>query len=314
MYKNLKIAVVIPAYNEEKLIGKTISTLPEFIDRIIVINDCSTDATLDRLQEIGKRSNKIHIINNQTNLGVGGSLVQGYKFFLEKTDADVVGIVAGDAQCDPKSIKPMIDELIQTKTDYVKGNRFMSQASLKLMPRFRKFGNIIISILTKFSTGYYSISDTQMGFGFLRRQILERINLSLIRYRYDYENSMLIALSIANAKIRDFPTPAIYGEEKSTINLLPTILRTLRTLWAGFWKRIYLKYILYSFHPVALFLIFGLALFIFGTVFGIYISYIRIIYGLQPSTGTVMIAVLPIIVGLQFLLTSITLDINNEPR
>lgn len=314
MYKNLSIAVVIPAYNEEKLIGRTIETLPASIDEIIVVNDKSKDDTLARLHEIAAQNKKVIVIDHEKNLGVGGSLVSGYKYFLNKSKADLVGIVSADAQCDPGSMEGMIDELIRGNYDYVKGNRFYNRTALRSMPLLRKLGNIFISVLTKFSTGYYSISDTQMGFGFIRRQTMERIDLSMIRYRYDYENSMLIALSIVHAKLKDYPVPAIYGEETSTIDFWPTVLRTIRTVWVGFWKRVYYKYILYSFHPVALFLFSGLVLFWFGVIYALVLAYGRFALELTPSTGTLMIAVLPILLGFQLLLTAVTLDINNEPK
>lgn len=314
MYKSSKISVVIPAYNEEKLIEKTVETIPDFVDYIIVVNDTSTDSTLEKLHDISQKNKKLKVISNAKNLGVGGSLKVGYRYALDETDADTVGVVSGDAQCDPKSLKPMLAVLEEEKVDYVKGNRFFYLEELKTMPKYRRLGNIFASILTKFSTGYYSISDTQMGFGFFRRSILEKINFDLIRERYDYENSMLIALSIASAKVKDHPVPAIYGEETSSIDFLPTVARTLRTVWVGFWQRIFYKYILYSFHPIALFLIGGLVLTTFGFIFGLFVTYERIAHQLSPSTGTVMLVVLPLFLGFQLLLTAVTMDMNNEGR
>src|SRR5690606_33000772 len=145
-------------------------------------------------------------------------------------------------------IEPMLDVFIDRNCDYVKGNRFLHRSALKTMPGYRRIGNIFISLLTKFSTGYYSISDTTMGFGFMRKSILEQVDFDLVGDRYDYETSMLVALSIAHARIKDHAVPAIYGEETSTIDFLPTVLRVLRVVWTGFWRRMYYKYIIFSFH------------------------------------------------------------------
>lgn len=314
MYRSLKVAVVVPCYNEEKLAAKTIDTLPKEIDYIVAVNDGSTDDTLKVLNDIKKHNKKVVVLDNDRNGGIGYSLKAGYKYLLENTDAVAIGIVAGDAQCDPKYILPMLDVFIDEGYDYVKASRFFHSEALKAMPKYRQFGNIFISLLTKFSTGYYTVTDITNGFGFLRRSLLEKINYSFVEDRYDYEPSMLTALSIAGAKVKDHPVPALYGDEKSTIKFLPTAMRNLRTVWVGFWRRIYYKYILFSFHPIALFLITGLFFLLIGLGFAVFIVLKRILDSATPSTGTVMLSVLPLILGMQMLLTAITMDMNNEGR
>lgn len=311
MYKNRTFAAVIPAYNEEKLIGKTVDTLPSFIDHIVVINDGSSDNTLDVIKKLAVKNKNITIINNEQNIGLGSSMVKGFKKALQ-LKTDLICVLAGDAQCDPSYLSKMAEELIINNLDYVKANRFVHLEELKAMPKMRKFGNIIITILTKFSTGYYSIFDSQNGYAVFTREVLQKISLDMIGKRYDYENTLLIALSIANARLRDYPVPAIYGEEVSTIKVLPTTLRALKVTFTGFWKRIYNKYILINFHPIALFLLSGIFLVIVGLVVGIFITIERALSGLSPSSGTVMLVVLPLIVGFQLLLTAITMDMNNE--
>ncbi len=314
MYRNITVAVVIPCYNEEKLVEHTIKGLPDFIDHIIAVNDASKDKTLEILNKIAKSNEKVKVIDNEQNGGIGYSLKAGYKYALDYTDTTAVGIVSGDAQCDPHYIQPMLDEFIDKNCDYVKGNRFFKRDALKSMPTFRRIGNIFISLLTKFSTGYYSVSDTTMGFGFLRRSTLEQVDYSLVRNRYDYVNSMLIALSITRARIKDFPVPAIYGEETSTIDVVPTILRVLRVIWVGFWQRIYYKYILFSLHPIVIFLFGGLLLSLVGWIYALFLVIEKFINDASPTTGTVMLAVLPIILGFQMLLTAILMDMNDEDR
>lgn len=313
MYKKQRVAVVIPAYNEEKLISKTISTLPDFMDYIVVINDGSTDETLSIVKRIAKKDKRLIVIDNEKNLGLGASMARGYKKVLE-TKTDLVSIMPGDGQCDPSYLPKMIDELHASGADYIKSNRFVDLAALKSMPRFRRFGNVFITLLTKFATGYYSIFDTQNSFGVMRRSALESVPMHLIGGRYEFENTQLIAMSIAGVRIKDFSTPATYGEETSTIDVLPTALRVLRSLWVGFWRRIYYKYILFNFHPVALLFISGSALTLFGLLFGLYVSFLRIFDNLSPSTGTVMLVVLPFVLGFQLLLSALIMDVANEGK
>jgi glycosyltransferase involved in cell wall biosynthesis len=314
MYRSLKIAVVIPAYNEEKLIGKSISTLPEFVDYIIPINDASKDDTLKILHGIAKENKKVAVLDNPKNGGIGFSIKNGILHALTQTDADVVAIISGDAQCPPDRIQPMLDEFIDRGCDYVKGNRFYDRKALASMPTYRRIGNTFISMLTKFSTGYYSVSDTTMGFGVLSRRILEALNFDFVKDRYDYDISMLVALSIANARIKDVPVPAIYGEETSTIKFWPTVFRVLKVIWLGFWQRMYYKYIFFSLHPVAIFLFGGLLLSLAGWIFALYLVFEKAFNDLSPTSGTVMLSVLPIILGFQMLLTALMMDMANENK
>ena len=313
MYRDLKVTAVIPAYNEEKLIGKTIDTLPAFVDDIIVTNDGSTDGTLAVLERMAAVDSRITIVDNQPNLGLGASLRNAYRRVLS-TDAELVCLLPGDAQHPPEAIPGMFDVLLDEHLDYVKPNRFTDMDALKQMPRHRRAGNIVITILTKFATGYYSIFDSQNGSGVFRRSTLERLPLDIIGNGYDYENTLLVALSIIGAKVKDYPVKAIYGEEESTIRLVPTALRALRVSFTGFWTRIWYKYILYNFHPIALFLVSGLALFLVGFAFCIYMLVERLAFGVSPSTGTVMLGVLPLILNFQLVLTAIQMDVNNENR
>jgi glycosyltransferase involved in cell wall biosynthesis len=314
MYRHTTVAVVIPCYNEEKLITKTIDDLPDFIDYVIAVNDASKDNTLMVLREIKKKNKKLEIVDNEVNQGVGGALMAGYEFALKHTDATAIGIVAGDAQFDTSYLQPMLDVFIDRSADYVKASRFFHREAFQKMPKYRQFGNIFISLLTKFSTGYYSVTDITNGCGFLRRSIIEKVNFSLVQRRYDYETSMLTALSIADAIVIDHPVPAIYGEETSTIKLLPTALRNLRAVWVGFWHRIYYKYILFGFHPIALFLISGVALFLIGFAVGVFIVIDKLVSGSSPTTGSVMLSVLPIILGFQLILTALSMDVSNERK
>lgn len=314
MYRDLRIAVVLPCYNEEKMIGITVDKLPDLVDDIILVNDGSKDKTLEVLHRLAKTNKKIIVLDNEQNQGIGYTLLKGYKYAITETQAEAIGIVAADDQFDTSYLQPMLDDFINHDLDYVKASRFFHREAFKTMPKYRQIGNIFISLLTKFSTGYYNITDITNGCGFLRREILEKVNFDLVKSRYDYETSMLTALSIAGAKIRDHAVPAHYGDEKSTIKLLPTVLRNLRAVWQGFWLRIYYKYILYSFHPIALFLISGLLLSSIGFIFGLFLVFEKLLNHASPSSGTVMLAVLPIILGFQMLMSALIMDMSNEHK
>lgn len=313
MYRNLKVAAILPAYNEEKLIAKTITTLPDYIDDIIAVDDCSSDNTLQIIENLAKEDKRVKAVHLDPNEGIGGAYLHGFEKALGD-DMDLVVTMAGDAQCNPDYISKMIDTLIDDNLDYVKANRFVHLDALQQMPKFRRIGNTIITILTKFSTGYYSIFDSQNGYGVFKAKTLENMPMEAIGRRYDYENTLLIALSIMGAKVKDEPVPAIYGEEVSTIPVFMTTLRALRVVWKGFWKRIYYKYVVYGLHPIALFLFSGLLLTLIGSVCGLFILFEKIFNNLSPSTGTVMLCVLPLILGFQLLLTALTMDVNNEGK
>jgi glycosyltransferase involved in cell wall biosynthesis len=313
MYRGLRVAVAIPAYNEELLIGKTISTMPDFVDCIIVTNDGSKDHTLEILHSLEDEYKALVVLDNGRNRGVGYTVTRGLKEAVNR-EMDLIAVMAADAQCDPSYLSKMCDVLIDEKLDYVKANRFNNLSALKAMPRFRRAGNIVVTLLNKFATGYYSIFDSQNGYGVFSRSVLERLPFELVGRRYDYENTLLIALSIINGRIKDHPVPAVYGDEVSSIKLLPTVSRALRVLLFGFWKRIYYKYVVFDFHPVALFLLVGNVLSVLGFAGGVALAWLRIFEGVSPSSGTVMLAALPMIIGLQMLLTALIMDVNNERR
>lgn len=312
MYRKLETAVVIPCYNEEKMITQTIKKIPEYIDHIIAVNDASTDNTIGVLKKLKKQYSKLIIVDNKVNQGVGGALIAGYDYAIKNTKATAIGIVAGDDQFDSSYLKAMLDDFIDQSADYVKASRFFHREAFKTMPKYRQFGNIFISLLTKFSTGYYSITDITNGCGWLRREIIEKIDFSIVEKRYDYETSMLTALSIANAKVIDHAVPAHYGDEKSTIKLIPTAWRNLKAVWKGFWRRIYYKYVLYGFHPVALFLFTGMFFLIISLLLAIFLLYVKLFAHQSPTAGSVMLAVLPFILGIQLTLTALIIDVSNE--
>lgn len=311
MYKSLIVAIVVPAHNEERLIGRTISTMPDLVDHIIVVDDASSDDTAANAKAVD--DDRVQVITVLENQGVGGAIITGHQQALV-VGADVSVVMAGDAQMDPAFLPQLLDPIAAGKAEFTKGNRFYGKGSFAGMPRHRIFGNIALSFLTKAASGYWNLFDPQNGYTAISRSALERLPLNQISRRYEFENDMLINLNILRVPAVDVPIPAVYGDEVSGIHLRTAGPRILRQLFTGFWSRIWWKYVLQSFSAVALMLFGGLAL----TTFGLAVGAWTVVNTLGPATasaGTVILSVGPLLTGMHMLLIALTLDIQeSNPR
>ncbi|OYT54781.1 MAG: ribonuclease BN [Candidatus Altiarchaeales archaeon ex4484_2] len=310
MYRDNKVGVVVPAYNEEKLVGRVIKTMPSFVDWIIVVDDASTDQT-SRIAE-SSLDNRVTVIRHNINQGVGGAILTGHKKALE-LGVDISAVMAGDAQMDPQYLPLLLNALIDEDYDYAKGNRFLLRDSLKKMPKIRVLGNAMLTFFTKVASGYWHIFDPQNGYTAIKASVLENLEVDKISRRYEFENDMLVNLNMRNHRVKDVAIPASYGNEKSGIRLRSFIPRTSLILMQRFLKRIIEKYVLRNFHPIALLLCSGMVTFLIGFLFGLYIIYLRLQTSII-STGTVMLSVLPLIIGFQLLLAAFVLDIIETPK
>jgi glycosyltransferase involved in cell wall biosynthesis len=308
MYKGLRVAAVVPAYNEEKLIARTIMTMPDLVDMIIVINDCSKDQTLARAREVDDP--RVSIIDHAENTGVGGSIIDGHKLALE-LGADVNVVMAGDGQMNPAYLPALLDPICDHGYEFTKANRFFSWVALAGMPKIRLIGSVILSFATKAGSGYWNLFDPQNGYTAIHRSALVRLDLSRIARGYAFENDLLIWLNIANARAKDIPIPAVYGEEVSSMKIRKVAGAIGMLLFKGFWRRMLLKHVLASFSPVALLFFTGLALCTFGTIVGIWVIIEAL--GQTPSAGTVLLAVAPLLTGIHMLISALTLDIQSTP-
>lgn len=309
MYRNRTIAAVVPAYKEEKLIGTVITTMPEYVDHIVVVDDCSPDGTSAAAQAVGDP--RVTVIRHEENKGVGGAIITGHRAAGE-LGADIDVVMAGDAQMDPAYLPELLEPLIDGGLGFAKANRFFSLRSFESMPRYRIFGNIVLSFLTKLASGYWHLFDPQNGYTAITQDVLRRLPLERIASRYSFENDLLINLNILRVPAIDVPIPAVYGEEVSSIKLKRVVPELARLLFFGFWKRFFFKYVLWSFSPIALFLFSGLFLTLFGLAWGIWV----LIYTLGPSAasaGSVLLSVAPLLVGIQMLLYALMLDIQESP-
>lgn len=311
MYKDLRVAVVVPAYKEQAHIARVIQTMPEIVDHVIVVEDASPDETYARAVEAA--TSKTEVLHHEVNKGVGGAIITGHRRALE-LGADVSVVMAGDGQMDVDYLPALLDPIADDGYGFSKANRFFSATSFEGMPAHRVFGNIVLTFLTKASSGYWNLVDPQNGYTAVTKQALERIPLGKVAERYEFENDLLIWLNIANVRAVDVPIPAIYGEEISGIRLHVVVPRLLGTLFRGFWRRLWRKYVLWSFSPIALLMLLGVPLFVFGLVMGIIAVTISAVHPGSVSTGTWLLAVAPTLVGIQFLLQAFVLDIEATPK
>lgn len=311
MYKNNKIAAVIPAYNEEKNIATVINSIPQFVDYVIVINDKSTDGTAEIIKLLHDGT-RVFALHNSTNLGVGGTRVAGFTHVLTQTDADIIVNIDGDGQMDLTYLPTLLDPIINGY-DFSKGNRFYTTTSFTGMPSYRIAGNIMLTFLNKISTGYWSVFDPQNGYTAIKTTTLKKIDLTRLSLGYSFENDFIGNLSLINATIKDVDIPAIYGNETSSINLKTVIPEIITTLTKILIKRFWYKYILRSFSPIAIFVIVGIPLLLFSLIFGTYIV-LNAIGPNEVSAANAALTSLTFSTGFMTLLAALVLDILNEPK
>lgn len=250
MYRDKRIAVVVPAYNEENKIGPMLDGLPDIVDTIYVIDDCSTDRTPQVIQERAARDPRIMIIRHERNKGVGAAIATGYMLAAERDD-DVAVVMAGDGQMNPDELPSLLDPVIEDKADYVKGNRFFHRVGVAPIPLVRLVGNLALSSLTKVVSGYWHIFDTQCGYTAINREFLKRINWEEVYPRYGCPNDILTRLNVADARVADVPVSALYGKSwASKMKLWRIWPQLLYLLWSLLCMRIYRKYIYLNGHPL----------------------------------------------------------------
>lgn len=311
MYKGQRIASVIPAHNEARHIVQVAESMPECIDHIIVVDDCSQDDTYEAA--LSCKDTRLIVLRTPSNQGVGGAVVFGYRKGLE-LGSDIIVKMDGDGQMSPEYLPDLLNAITDENYDYAKGNRFLTGDALTLMPRHRVFGNIVLTFLTKLASGYWHIFDPQNGYTAIKAKALRVLDLSRIHKRYFFENDMLIHLNAFGFRVKDVAIPSRYGDEKSGIDLVQVSSSFPALLLVRFVRRIYHKYVLRDFSPIALFLIIGLPLFFWGVFFGVYIWIKSYITGHPTATGTIMLVLLPLILGFQLLLQAFVMDIHETPK
>jgi glycosyltransferase involved in cell wall biosynthesis len=308
MYKGHKIAVVVPAYNEQLLLPETIRGMPECIDKIIIIDDCSKDDTYELILKMSESDSRVIVIKHEVNQGLGRSLIDGYVCSLG-LDIDITVVMAGDNQMNPDDLPSLLDKIIIGNYDYVKGNRLLHK-NIKTMPNYRYFGNAILTILTKFATGYYFSMDPQCGYTAIKNKVLSKIPITSMVKGYGYNADILCMLNIQGFSVADVEVEPIYDREKSKIKLWKYVPTTSCLLIKLFFKRIWQRYVILDFHPLVLFYFFAF----FNTIFILIPGTVRFFYlyfykNEFPSTTFIILST-TFLITIQLLLFAIWLDMD----
>ena len=313
MISENKICVVVPAFNAENSIEDVLSGIPDFIDTIIVIDDRSQDNTSKVVDNNKKRDGRIILLQHEKNLGVGGAIQSGYLHALEN-ETQIIVKLDSDGQMDPAFLRQLIEPILSGQADYTKGNRFLHEKELMSMPYMRRIGNLGLSFLTKIASGYWNIFDPTNGYTAINFRALQSLNFDRLAKRFFFETSMLLELGLQRMVVKDVYIPANYGVEKSYLSAWKAFFEFPPKLFRGMLRRIAYFYFIRDFTAITVFLVMGIGSVLFGTIWGIYEWVHSSILGVVSSTGTVMIAVLPFILGIQFLLQAIVMDIQNTPE
>lgn len=308
MYKNKTVSVVVPAYNEEKLIVKTLSTMPAFVDKIIAVNDCSKDRTLELIKEYSKKDPRVVIVNHEQNQGLGKTLIDGYLKSLE-LKADIIAIMAGDAQMDPADLPHVLDPIASGVADYVKGNRLLVRDVIKTMPVYRFYGNALLTLLTKFATGYWHVIDPQCGYTAISYTALNTIDITKMHRGYGYNADILARLNILNFRVADVTVKPVYGEAVSGIKLRSYIPKVSCLLLRLFLMRLWEKYVVRDFHPLVFFLCGGFLFSVLGIILGFMMLYVKIARDFISVPTAILFTIL-IGFGFQSLCLGIWLDMD----
>lgn len=307
------IAVVIPAYNEEKLIAKTLTSIPSLVDKIIVVDDKSTDNTTGIVNEIAEGDTRIALIKHEVNQGVGGAIITGYKKAVE-LEIDVTAVMAGDGQMDPKDLTNILEPVVNGVVDYTKGNRLFQGDAWNMIPHYRYLGNSFLSLLTKIVSGYWHIADSQTGYTAVSLNVLKKLDLDAIYKRYGMPNDMLIKLNQYDFRVRDIHVRPVYDVgEKSGIKLMKVIPKISWLLFKGFWKRLFFKYVIKDFHPLVFFYILSFLLLISSIPLTIRLFYIWAVTGDIPDINA-MALVFTVISGLQTLFFGMWFDMEYNKK
>ncbi|UCD36126.1 MAG: glycosyltransferase [Nitrospiraceae bacterium] len=313
MYSGKKISVVIPCYNEESQITKVLSSLPDYADSICVVDDASTDKTVQAVRDYASRDPRVVLISLEKNSGVGAAIAVGYKHSLQN-EYDVTVVMAGDGQMDPRDFEAVAGPVAEGLVDYCKGNRFFYDRGLKKIPYKRLIGNFVLTALTKIVSGYWHISDTQCGYTAISKEALSRINLDAIYPRYGCPNDILTKLNIFEMRVAEVPVNPLYKVgEKSKMKIPLVILPILLLLATLFFQRMFQKYVFRIGHPLVLAYAFSALLFLMFVGLGMYIGVVFVLTGLIPKAALIVAGV-TLIISLQLVLSAFTMDFEYNRR
>ncbi len=305
MLDGKRVAVVVPAFDEERLVGETLAGIPDFVDRVFVVDDASRDGTAARARAGGDP--RVEVLRHDSNAGVGAAVVTGYRRALEE-EFDVMCVMNADNQMDPAELRALVEPVARGEVEYAKANRLVSGEAWEVIPRTRYLGNAVLSLLTKIASGYWHVADSQAGYTALSLDALRRLDLGRLYPRYGFPNDMLVHLNVQNARVRDIPSRPIYDVgEQSGIKLRAVVPRISWLLFKAFWWRMGQKYVIRDFHPLVFFYSFGALMLTAGLVIGLEQFALRLAGNTITAASIVLVAVL-LIAGLQMTLFAMWFD------
>lgn len=312
MYRDKTVCVVVPAYNEEKLIGRVLETMPDYVDKVVVVDDKSTDRTAEIVINAAEQSGgRIILIQHSKNQGVGGAITSGYKWARDNK-IDVTVVMAGDAQMDPADLPNLLDPVAAGQVDYAKGNRLFTGNAWQVIPKIRYLGNSYLSLLTKIASGYWHVADSQTGYTAINLRALEILDLDKIYKRFGMPNDMLVKLNIYNFRVRDIPVKPVYNiGEVSKIKLQKVMITLSWLLLKDFLYRLKEKYIIRDFHPLVFFYMFGFLFGLAAIILFFRVFYIWFAAGQIPRINA-LAAMFSFISSVQFTLFAMWFDMESN--
>jgi dolichol-phosphate mannosyltransferase len=307
-----KISVVIPAYKVSKHLRDLIPRIGSEIQNIIVVDDFCPEGSGKIAEELALEDHRISVVFHDRNMGVGGAMKSGYLKALS-FDSDVIVKLDGDGQMNPEDIMKLVEPILSNSVSYTKGNRFYDVEAITKMPKVRILGNLVLSFISKLSTGYWMMFDPNNGFTAVNSEMLRNIPFNKVDNRFFFESDMLFRLNLLRADVMDVPLPAIYGNEVSNLSVTKVFFEFLYKHNRNFWKRITYSYFLREFTLASIEFILGTILLTFGVILGLVNFVNSQIQNTATPTGTLILIALSVLSGLQFLLGFFSYDIQISP-
>jgi glycosyltransferase involved in cell wall biosynthesis len=308
----ITISVVIPAFKVSRHLRNLLQRIGEEVTHIIVVDDFCPEESGKIALDLSKTDTRISVIFHDQNMGVGGAVKSGYTKALA-LESDIIVKLDGDGQMNPEDILKLIDPILNDSANYSKGNRFYDVEAILQMPRIRILGNLVLSFISKLSTGYWMLFDPNNGFTAISSKTLRNVPLHKVDDRYFFESDMLFRLNLIRANVVDIPLPAIYGSEISNLSLTRALFEFLYKHNRNFWKRIAYSYFLREFTLASIEFLLGILLLTFGIGFGFFNFMNSQINNSATPTGTLILIALSVLSGLQFLLGFFSYDIQISP-
>ena len=306
------VAVVIPCYRVTQHILEVITSIGPEVQQIFVIDDKCPDCSGDYV-EVNCNDPRVIVLRHETNQGVGGAVMTGYRAAIAD-GAEVIVKVDGDGQMDPSLILNFIEPILAGEADYTKGNRFFDLEEIRAMPKIRLFGNAVLSFMTKLSSGYWDLFDPTNGYTAIHTDVARHLPFAKISKRYFFETDMLFRLNTLRAVVIDIPMDAQYGDEVSNLKISKILGEFLFKHTRNLIKRIFYNYYLRDLSLASIELPLGMVLFLAGASYGGYSWLQSAQSGVVTPAGTVMMAAMPILMGMQLVLAFLGYDISSVPR